>query len=81
MNMKIVLGIIGLAISMIVFPIIMDVTATILAHASLASFTGLEALVKVTPLLAWVGLIVISALSAMSGFKEARSGGRSRARR
>ena len=77
MNMKLVLGIVGLAISMIVFPIIMDVTATILAHASLASFTGLEAMVQVTPLLAWVGLIVISTLSAWSGVR----GGGKKARR
>lgn len=75
MNMKLVLSIVGLAISIIVFPIIMDVAADILAHASLASFTGLEAMVSVTPLLAWVGLIVMSAIGAWSG---ARSGKTSR---
>ena len=80
MNMKMVLGIVGLAISMIVFPIIMDVTATILGHASIGSFTGLSALVSVTPLLAWVGLIVMSVLSAVGGFKESRGGKRARSR-
>jgi len=73
--MKIVVGLIAIAIAFIVFPIVLDGIATVLLDANIADYTGLEAVVSVTPLLVWVGLIFTGGLLTFQGVKGS-SGGR-----
>lgn len=70
---KIVMGVIAIAISLIIFPIILDADASILAHASLSSFTGLEAVAKIVPLLVLVAMFFSGGLLAFSGAKGVMS--------
>ena len=72
-TMKIVLGIIAIAIAFIVFPIILDGAATILADANLADYTGLEAVVQVSPLLIFVSMLFTGGLLTFQGIKSKRA--------
>lgn len=80
MNLTIVVGIIMLAIVIITFPIILDAIGEVTGHASIADFTGLEAIANVTPILLWVGAVIMGGYLTFTGVKTARSGG-SRKRR
>jgi len=70
--MRIVGGIIAIVIAFILFPIILDGAATILADANLADYTGLEQLVEVSPLLIFVGMIFGGGMLTWTGIKSAR---------
>ena len=52
-----VVGLVMIAISFFVFPIIMDGCVSILEHASIATFTGLDDVVSVSPLVLYVVLL------------------------
>lgn len=66
-GMKVVIGLVMIAITFFIFPIIMDGCKTILTDANIASYTGLDNLVKVTPLLLYVGLLFGGAAMIASG--------------
>jgi hypothetical protein len=69
---KVLGGIIGIAIAFVMFPIVLDGTATILSFASLETYTGLESVVKVAPLIVFVGLLFGGGFSMFSGIKGLR---------
>jgi len=52
-----------------IFPIILDASDTILNYATLSTYTGLGAMVKVFPLVAFVGLLIGGGLSLWKGVK------------
>jgi len=70
MNIKLIVGIVMIAVALVIFPIVLEAADTILAHASLGTYTGLEAMVKVFPLVIFVGLLVGGGLTLWSGVKN-----------
>jgi len=68
-NTKTIVGIVMIAVALVVFPIILESSDTILSHTSLSTYTGLEAMVKVFPLVAFVGLLIGGGLSLWKGVK------------
>lgn len=72
---KIVGGIVGIALCLLFFPIALSGIDAVLANANLADYTGLETIVKITPMIIWVSIFLGSALSVFSGVKGARRGG------
>lgn len=77
---RIVIGLVAIAISLILFPIVMDGVATILADANLADYTGLDALASVTPLLVFVGMLFTGGLLTFQGVKGVRASRRANKR-
>ena len=75
MKMNLILGIIMIAIAFVVFPIVLDGAATILADANLADYTGLDAVVSISPLVVFVAMLFGGGLLTFQGVKQARSGG------
>jgi hypothetical protein len=69
---KVLGGIIGIAIAFVMFPIVLDGAATILGDPSLSTYTGLESVVKVAPLIVFVGLLFGGGFSMFSGIKGLR---------
>lgn len=67
MNFKVVLGIVGIAIAMIIFPVVLDGAATILTDANIATYSGLSSVVAIAPLIIFVGLLFGSGASIWSG--------------
>lgn len=70
---KVVIGLVAIAIALILFPIVLDGVATVLADANLADYTGLEALASVTPLLVFVGMLFTGGLLTFQGVKNIRA--------
>ena len=56
-NTGVLLGLIMIAISFIVFPIVLDGANEILTHADLADFTGLEQIASIGPMLVFVMML------------------------
>ena len=56
-NISTIIGIVMIAITFFIFPIVLDGCVSILTHASIASYTGLDSVVEVTPLILYVGLL------------------------
>lgn len=71
---KIVIGLVAVAIAFIIFPIVLDGVAVILADANLADYTGLEAMASVAPLLVFVAMLFTGGLLTFQGVKGMRSG-------
>ena len=70
-NSGVLIGLVMIAISFIIFPIVLDGANEILTHGSLASYTGLEEIASIGPMLVFVvmlfgglGLTVASGVSA-----------------
>lgn len=78
MKMNLILGIVGICIAFVVFPIILDATDTILANANLSDYTGLEAIVKISPMIIFVGLVFGSGLLTFKGVKQYRASKKAR---
>ncbi|KSV16170.1 hypothetical protein DA01_08755 [Dehalococcoides mccartyi] len=72
--MKVVGGILGLAICLLFFPIALSGIDEVLGNANLADYTGLETIVKITPMIIWVGIFLGSGLSLFFGIKGGRGG-------
>ena len=72
MKLNIVLGVVTIAIAFIVFPIILEATDTILANENLSDYTGLGAIVKIAPMIAFVGIFLGGGLLTFKGVKEYR---------
>jgi len=70
--LKGVIGIVGIAISLIVFPIVMTGAVAILGNSHISSYTGLEEIVKIAPLVIFVGLLFTSGAAIVSGVKGYR---------
>ncbi|AQU06046.1 hypothetical protein B1775_04200 [Dehalococcoides mccartyi] len=78
--MKVVGGILGIAISLLFFPIALSGIDAVLNNANLADYTGLETIVKITPMIVWVGIFLGSGLTLFFGVKGSRGGKKSRSR-
>lgn len=70
--MRIALGVVGLAIAFIVFPIVMTAAATIMNNANIANYTGLSDVVGIAPLVILVGIMFGSGASVYSGVRMRR---------
>jgi hypothetical protein len=77
------IAMIFLAVGFIMYPIVMDATDTILAWTAdaalvnlpagdITDFTGLEAIVNITPLLVLLGFVTAGAVSGFLGIKMAK---------
>jgi len=85
-NMKtIVIGLLMIVIALAMFPIVLDSVAAVLAWtsggSSISTFTGLEALVKISPLLIFIALLAGGGWLTFEGFKSTSSGGGSKSSR
>jgi len=77
-TMKVVLGIVGIAIAMIMFPIVLDGAADILEDGNISSYSGLQSVVQIAPLIIFVGLLFGSGASIWSGAGMSARIGKSR---
>lgn len=66
---EVVGGIVAIAIAFVIFPIVLDATDTILNTANVTTYTGLESVVKVAPLIVFVGLLFGGGFSLFRGVK------------
>jgi len=55
-----VIGIVGIAIAFIVFPIVMTGAAAIISNSHIGDYTGLPEIVKISPLVVFVGILFAS---------------------
>jgi Flp pilus assembly pilin Flp len=60
---------IGLVVIIIMFPILITGIQTV-TNQNLTNFTGLASVVNLTPLLAWVGAVVMTIVSGYMGVKK-----------
>lgn len=72
--LKMIGGIIAIAIAFVMFPIVLDAADTILGTANISTYTGLESVVKVSPLIVFVGLLFGGGFSLFSGIKGLKKG-------
>lgn len=68
-TMRIAIGLIGMAISLIIFPIVLTAAAAIMNNANISNYTGLSDVVGIAPLVLLVGLLFGSGASVYSGIK------------
>jgi hypothetical protein len=61
---------IGLVVIIIMFPILLSATTTITDTVNDTNFTGFFSVVKLTPLLAWVGAVVMTIVTGYLGVKK-----------
>lgn len=66
-SMKVIIGLVMISITFFIFPIVMDGCVTILTDTNIATYTGLDDLVQVTPLILYVGLLFGGAAMIASG--------------
>lgn len=76
--LSIVMGVIAVAIAFVIFPIILDGAQSILSDANIADYTGLQAIVEVSPLIVFVAMLFGGGLLAFKGYSGYRSGKKSR---
>lgn len=70
-NTGILIGLIMIAISFIMFPIVMDGANEILSHANISDYTGLEQVAGIGPMLVFVVMLFGGlGLTVFSGYKE-----------
>jgi len=70
---KVVVGLVLIAVAFIIFPIVLTGTDTILAwtsdNFSISTFTGLETVVKIAPLLVFLGFLFSGGFLTFQGFR------------
>lgn len=69
-NTKMFVGLLMIAVAFILFPIVMEGAATILADANLGDYTGLETLVSIAPTLVFVALLFGGGVMSYLGVKS-----------
>lgn len=83
---KMVIGLVLIAVALIVFPIVLTGVNEILTWseggANVGTFTGLETLVKIAPLLLFIGFLTSGGILTFTGFREWKgtSGSRKKSR-
>jgi len=70
---KTFVGLILIAVGLIVFPVVLTGAATVLADANLADYTGLETLVKISPMLIFIGFLSSGGILTFQGVKARTS--------
>lgn len=68
-NTKVFVGLIMIAVAFIIFPIVLEGAATILADANLADYTGLETLVSIAPTLVFISMLLGGGVMTYLGVK------------
>lgn len=68
-NTKMFVGLIMIAVAFIIFPIVLEGAATILADAHLADYTGLETLVSIAPTLVFISMLLGGGVMTYLGVK------------
>jgi len=71
--LRVVIGLVGVSIAFLLFPIVMDATYSITSHDNISLFTGLSDIAKIGPLVIFVGILFGSGLSIYSGAKLLRA--------
>lgn len=61
---------VGLVVIIIMFPILITGVESV-TNQNLTNYTGLASIVKLTPLLAWVGAVVMTIVTGYLGVKRA----------
>jgi len=73
MNSGVLLGLVMIAISFIVFPVVLDGANEILSHANITDYTGLQQIAAIGPMLVFVVMLFGGlGLTVYSGFKGRR---------
>ena len=74
-NSGVLLGLVMIAISFIIFPIVMDGASEILGHANVTDYTGLEEIAAIGPMLVFVTMLFGGVgLVGYSGYKKMKGG-------
>lgn len=68
--MRMGLGFIAIAISLIIFPIVLTGVAAVTSHTHIAAFTGLSDVANIAPLVIFVGLLFGGGYGMYSGYKQ-----------
>ena len=72
-NAGVLIGLVMIAISFIVFPIVLDGADTILTHANITDYTGLAEIASIGPLLVFVIMLFGGlGLTVYSGYQRTR---------
>lgn len=72
--MMLAIGLIFISVALIIFPVVLDGVATALAAAALGTYTGLEAILGVTPLIVLVAFLVGGVIAGFFGMKKQFAG-------
>lgn len=70
MNLKLVFGIVMIAIAFIIFPIILTGANAILTDANIATYVGLSSVVSVAPMVIFVAMLFGGGLLTFQGIKS-----------
>ena len=72
-NTGVLLGLVMIAISFIVFPVVLDGANEILDHANISDYTGLEQIAAIGPMLVFVVMLFGGlGLTVYSGYRAVR---------
>lgn len=63
------LGLVGIAIAFIIFPIVLTGVASVTSHTHIAAFTGLSDVANIAPLVIFVGLLFGGGFGMYRGYK------------
>lgn len=72
-DFRILLGIVTIAVSFIVFPIVLEGTDTILANTNISNYTGLQAIVQIAPMLVMIAMLFGGGLLVFKGYQGTRA--------
>jgi len=68
-TMRMGLGLVAIAISFIIFPIVLTGVASITSHTHIAAFTGLSDVANIAPLVIFVGMLFGGGYGVYTGYK------------
>lgn len=74
--LKMVMGIVLIAVAFIVFPILLEGAEDVRTHSSIAEYTGMSALIQVAPTIIFIALLFGGGIMGILGIK-----GRSKSRK
>jgi len=75
LNSGVLLGLVMIAISFIIFPIVMDGASEILGHSNVTDYTGLEEIAAIGPMLVFVTMLFGGVgVAAYSGYRKVKGG-------
>lgn len=75
-NIMVVIGLVMIAISFVIFPIVIEGADEIRGAANVSDYTGLESIVEVGPTLVFVGLLFGGVMTTFFGIRGMRSKGK-----
>jgi len=66
---KVVVGLVMIAVAFIIFPIVLSGASIVLGNSNIATYTGLETVVKIAPLLVFLGFLFGGGFLTFQGFR------------